>query len=125
MDNGTDMYFVKVAVSESDAYFHKYGKWLRKALQRSGGKGGMLKSAKRATKWIRKHQPDAFKEALKEMGFNNSSKMSAVQIAAMFKAGNVTAREQRRMIMRHLRHHFGRGCFEPEYKVQMLCDGHT
>ena len=43
----------------------------------------------------------------------------------MFKAGNVTAREQRRMIMRHLRHHFGQGCFEPEYKVQMLCDGHT
>ena len=55
MDNGTDMYFVKVAVSESDASFHKYGKWLRKALQRSGGKGGIFKSAKRATKWIRKH----------------------------------------------------------------------
>ena len=26
MGNGTDMYFVKVAVSESDASFHKYDK---------------------------------------------------------------------------------------------------
>ena len=67
MGNGTDMYFVKVAVSESDAYFHTHGKWLRKALQRSGGRGGIFKSSKRDTKWIRKHQPDAFKEALKEI----------------------------------------------------------
>ena len=27
--------------------------------------------------------------------------------------------------MKHLRKHFGKHCFEPEYKVQMLCDGHT
>ena len=27
--------------------------------------------------------------------------------------------------MRVLRHHFGWRAFEPEYKVQMLCEGHT
>ena len=50
MGNGKGMYFVRVAVSESDASFRKYGKWLRKALQRSGGKGGIFNSTKRVTK---------------------------------------------------------------------------
>ena len=27
--------------------------------------------------------------------------------------------------MRHLRHHFGKEFFAPEYKVQLLCEGHT
>ncbi len=51
--------------------------------------------------------------------------MSAVQIASMSKLGNVTDRHQQRGILRVLRDHFGKRCFETEYKVQMLCEGHS
>ena len=85
----------------------------------------MFKSTKRAAKYLRKHNTEAFEEAVNEMGLSAPGKMSGIQIAVMWNAGNVSGREQRRMILRHLRHHFGKGCFEPEYKVEVLCDGHT
>ena len=125
MRNGKETYFVKVTSAESHETFRKYSKWLKQALNRNGGKGGISAGAKRATKWLYTNQREAFFDALSELGVSLPQKMNAVQIAAMFKSGNVTAREQRRMILRHLRHHFGKGLFEPEYKVQMLCDGHT
>ena len=52
-------------------------------------------------------------------------KMSSFKIAAMYSAAKISSRKCRRELMKHLRHHFGKYCFEPEYKVQMLCDGHT
>ena len=125
MRNGKETYFVKVTPAGSDESFRKYSKWLKRALHRNGGKDGIFGGAKRATKWLYNNQKEAFNEAMSELGVSLPDKMNAVQIAAMFKAGNVTAREQRRMMLRHLRHHFGKGMFEPEYKVQMLCDGHT
>jgi len=51
--------------------------------------------------------------------------MPAVYQAAMFKAVGVTGKHQRRQLLRHLQHHFGKNSFEPEHKVQMLCEGHT
>ena len=52
-------------------------------------------------------------------------KMGAVKLAAMFKAGNISTYNQRRALLRHLRHHFGKFAFDAEHKVQMLCEGHS
>lgn len=51
--------------------------------------------------------------------------MSAVKQAAMFTAANVHAKKDRRILLRHLRHHFGKQSFEAGYKVDMLCEGHA
>ena len=50
--------------------------------------------------------------------------MSLFKIAAMNSAAKISSRKCRQELMKHLRHHFGKHCFEPGYKVQMLCDGH-
>ena len=42
--------------------------------------------------------------------------MDAVASVAMFKAGNVTSRENKRQVLRR---------FAPEHKIQMLCEGYT
>ena len=67
----------------------------------------------------------AFDEFLVEEGISNVGKMDAVAIAAMFKAGSVTVRSQRRGILRVLRHHFGKRSFVAEKDVELLCDGHS
>ena len=51
--------------------------------------------------------------------------MEAHKVAAMFKAGGVTAKKNRRALLRVLRHHFGKHAFAPKHQVHMLCDGHT
>ena len=51
--------------------------------------------------------------------------MTATKVAAMFKPGDVASRQDRRQIMRHLRHHFQKILFEPDLKVQMFCEGRT
>ena len=51
--------------------------------------------------------------------------MEAHKVASMFKAGGVTSKKNRQGLLRVLCHHFGKRSFDPEYKVQMLCEGHT
>jgi hypothetical protein len=50
--------------------------------------------------------------------------MNEVQMAAMYTAGGISSKRSRRVVTKHLRHHFGKHSFAPEYKVNTLCDGH-
>ena len=123
--NGKMKSFVQVPTNTTDASFMKQSTWIDKSFELNGRNDTKFNSAKRTAKHIRRHYALAFQEALKEQGIMTPEKMNAVRVAAMFKAGNISSRSSRRQIMRHLRHHFGKHSFEPEYKVQMLCDGHT
>ena len=72
-----------------------------------------------------KRYGEEFKDALKDLRNITTDRMGAVQVAEIFKADkNVTARKQRRQLLRHLRHHSGKNCSELQYKVQILCYGH-
>ena len=51
--------------------------------------------------------------------------MESHKIAAMFKAGGVTGKNNRRGMLRVLRDHFGKQAFVSEASVGMLCDGHS
>ena len=51
--------------------------------------------------------------------------MDSVQVVAMLKDGNMTSQDNRRIVLRHLRHHFGKNCFDPEHQIQMMCAGHS
>ena len=122
--NGKVRHFVHVPVNESSTSFQKYRAWIDVAMEINGA-GSKLRSAGRIAKHIGRRYASAFKEAMKELHFSVAKKMSAVRISAMFKAGNVHARTNRRQILRHLRHHFGKHSFESEKQVQMLSEGHT
>jgi len=125
--NGRGTSFVKVPTTTTDESHAKLGSWIDKALEINGAKelNGKFSSAKRTAKYIARRYKPAFNAALSEMKISKPTRMGPIKIAAMFKAGNVRSRKDRRAIMRHLRHHFGRDCFAPEYEVQMLCEGHS
>ena len=93
----------------------------------SGGKdeGSKTTSAKRISKKLMASYREAFEEAMAEKNMQPPEKMGAVKLAAMFKAGNISTYNQRRALLRHLRHHFGKFAFDAEHKVQMLCEGHS
>jgi predicted glycoside hydrolase/deacetylase ChbG (UPF0249 family) len=46
--------------------------------------------------------------------------MNEVQMAAMYTAGGISSKRSRRVVTKHLRHHFGKHSFAPEYKVNTL-----
>ena len=123
--NGKETHYVKMSVSTTDEGFAKHSGWVDECFKINGMKDSAYKSANRTTKKIRKRYGEAFKEALEEEGVKSPEKMSSFKIAAMYHAANISGRKCRRELMKHLRKHFGKHCFEPEYKVQMLCDGHT
>ena len=117
--------YVQIPTVTTDASFAKKSASIDAAIEIMGRKDSTFKSAKRTAKHLYKHYGEAFKAAMKDLKLSPPEKMGAVPIAAMFKAGNITSKKSRRGIMRHLRYHFGKEYFDPEYKVQMLCEGHT
>ncbi len=123
--NGKDKSYVRVPTNETDASFIKYSAWLDSAININAGKtGDKVTSAKRIMKRLHQKFKNASLDALKELKFVPPGKMNEIQVAAMYKAANISNRHHRRALMRQLRHHFG-NVFAPEYKVEMLCEGHT
>ena len=43
----------------------------------------------------------------------------------MLKDGNVSSQDDQQKVLRHLRHHFGKDCFDPKHQIQMICSGHS
>lgn len=83
-------------------------------------------SAKRMTKKLMKEYPDATKEAIVELNMvPEDKKMSALKIASMFKAAQVDSFSKRRLLLRHLRHHFGKHAFDTESNITKIWDGHS
>ena len=64
MRNGKETCFAKVTSAESDETVTKYSKWLKRALDRNGGKDGISTGAKRATKWLYTNQREVVDNAL-------------------------------------------------------------
>jgi hypothetical protein len=57
---------------------------------------------------------EAFEEAMSEKNMQPPKKIDAVKLAAMFKASNISTRNQRRALLRCL-HHFGKFAFDAEH----------
>lgn len=83
-------------------------------------------SAKRMTKKLMKKYPEAAKEAIVELNMvPQDKKMSALKMACMFNAAQVTTFPKRRLLLRHLRHHFGKHAFDTERNINKIWDGHS
>ena len=122
--NRKDATFVRVPRNQSEQTALRQNKfWSR--VHTVHGMGDAPKSAKRAAKHFKNQYEDAFNDFLHEEGIATRHMMEAHKVAAMFKAGGVTAKKSRRALLRVLRHHFGKHAFAPEHQVHMLCDGHT
>ena len=124
--NRTVESYVRVPANKTDQSFERSAAWLDTAIKANAGEGvSKFKSAKRTMKYLGKKFKDASREALKEMKLMSPGQMNEIQMGAMWTAGDVSSKNARRNILKHLRHHFGKHSFAPEYKVQMLCEGHT
>ena len=115
--------YVRVHRNRTDSSFFRRTDWLQRILE-INGMGEPFKSAKRTAKFLKRKFEQAFNEFIKEEDMAPDP-MDAVEIASMFKAGGVTSRPCRRGLMCVLRNHFGKNAFAPEYKVQLLCEGHS
>ena len=111
--------YVQIPVTTTDETHAKYGEWIDKCLAINGRKDGIFKSAKRTAKYIYRKHTTAFTEALNDLKISTPNKMMPVHIAAMFTSANVKSRRDRRALMRHLCHHFGREFFAPENAERM------
>lgn len=120
-------YLVRLPQNSTDNSFkvsaHSSG-WLERVLEINGC-GDKFQSTKRLAKYLKRKHSEAFNEFLKEEKLGKVTQMSSAAVAAMFTAGGVTGRHQRKSILRVLRHHFGKQAFAPENKVKMLCEGAT
>ena len=99
-------------------------RWLDSVLE-INGRGDTFHSTKRMAKYLKRRYSKAFDEFLQDQKLGPANKMSEAAVAAMFTAGGVTGRHQRRAILRTLRHHFGKAAFASERRVKMLCQGAT
>jgi hypothetical protein len=122
------MQYVRIPTNTSDESFRKSSAWVDRAIEMNSGrkdKASRTTSAKRISRKLIATYREAFEEAMAEKNMQPPEKMDAVKLAAMFKASNISTRNQRRALLRHLRHHFGKFAFDAEHKVQMLCEGHS
>mmetsp|Transcript_18037 Transcript_18037/g.31058 ORF Transcript_18037/g.31058 Transcript_18037/m.31058 type:complete len:114 (-) Transcript_18037:409-750(-) len=77
------------------------------------------------TKDLIKQDPAAVRDALSEAGMRVVEKMDSVTEAAMWKDGGVKSRTARRVIRRHIRHHFGKDALSSERELMELSKGHS
>lgn len=133
--NKTKMQYLQIRSSrvENTESFEK-SKWLKRAVEisctstrdKAQDKANQHESAKRITKKLMKMYPASAKEAIEELKvWPKERKMSALKMAAMFKAAQINTVSKRRFLLRHLRHHFGKKSFDREINVQKLWDGHS
>ncbi len=118
---------------ESAEAFASNSRWVDRAVEISCTTGDKAKdkknnqhaSAKRMTKKLMRKYPEAAKEAIEEVKIlTEEKKMTALKMASMFKAAQITSFVKRRLLLRHLRHHFGKHAFDTEKNVQKI-DGHS
>jgi len=118
---------------ESAEAFASNSRWVDRAVEISCTTGDKAKdkksnqhaSAKRMTKKLMRKYPEAAKEAIEEVKIlTEEKKMTALKMASMFKAAQITSFIKRRLLLRHLRHHFGKHAFDTEKNVQKI-DGHS
>lgn len=124
--------YCKVEGAES---FATHSRWVDRAVEISVTTGNkdkdkniqyasaILISAKRMTKKLMRKYPEAAKEAIVETNMlPEDKKMSALKIASMFKAAQITSIQKRRLLLRHLRHHFGKHAFDTERNIRKIDD---
>ena len=122
--NFKEAHFVRVSKNSSHSSAIKQVGWVDHCLA-INGKGDVHEGAKRMTKHIKRKYQDAFDEIVEEDGQSTPRIMQAYKIAAMFNAGQVTSKKCRRAQLNILRNHFGLKAFEPEKKLQLLCEGRS
>ena len=137
--NSKQTQYLKIQSSraENTESFNKHV-WISRAVEisctstgnKDKDKTNLHESAKRITKKLMKMYPEAGKEAIEELKiwpkiWPKERRMSALKIAAMFKAAQIISVQKRRYLLRHLRHHFGKKAFDSEKDVQKFWDGHS
>ena len=76
--------------------------------------GNAYKSVKQTAKHLKRRYSEAFEDFLGNKGLMSPKKMEAYKVAAMFKAGNMTCRKNRRGALQVLQNHFGNQAFDSE-----------
>ena len=86
--------------------------------------GDRFEGAKRQARYLNRKYPEVMEDVVFDY-HRAAKKMESHKIAAMFKAGGVTGKNNRRGMLRVLRDHFGKHAFASEASVGMLCEGHS
>ena len=125
--NGRTYNWVRVPTAKTDESFRKSSDWFGKAINAMSKnvKDVVIKSAKRLAKYLKRKHTEAFNDFLEEEGHHAPPQMSAERQAAMFAEAGVHSKKSRRSISKFLRQTWGSKCLEPEYKVDLLGQGHT
>ena len=88
------------------------------------GNGVRFEGTKRQARYLNRKYPEVMEDVV--VNYHRAAKkMESHKIAAMFKAGGVTGKNNRRGMLRVLRDHFGKQAFVSKASVGMLCDGHS
>ena len=122
--NGKVAVYTRIPKHTSEKAARKTMGWVDHCVNVNGA-GDSTRGVKRLTSYLKRKHSDAFDEVLAAEGVVAPPVMKAHQVAALFKAGNVTARQNRRDQLTVLRHHFGRKAFDSEQKLNLLCGGRS